>query len=139
MKNLDESDRNVLLNVLNVLVRISDKKFILNYWGGIDKNYNSIILDCSDAIETLNDYCFFDLSTKQNLGEWYNYSKLLSNRLIKGLKLISKKIDTFENFNKSPNDLVLDEQWLEIMCLCNKFSKMMEIELGVENSKEYLI
>lgn len=134
----DLTIKNILLNVLNVLVRISDKKFILNYWGKA-KNYNSIIVDCNEAIETLNDYCFFDLSTKQDLGFWKEYSKNLSNDLVNGLIEISSKVDVFKNYDKSPKDLLRDNDWIEIMNLSNIYSKMMEIELGVEHSKEYLI
>jgi hypothetical protein len=123
---------------LNVLVRIGDKNFISDYWGDA-KGYSSIILDCCDAIETLNDYYFFDLSTKQDLGLWKEFCKNLSNELLSGLIIISSKIDVFKNYNKSPKDLLQDKDWIEIMNLSNIYSKMMEIELGVEKSKEYLI
>jgi len=141
MKEEKEEDivtKNILLNVLNVLVRISDKNFILNYWGGKEK-YKSMITDCGEAIETLDDYCFFDLSTKKDLGEWKKCRKNLSNELVNGLIQVSSKVDVFKNHNKPPSDLLLDEAWIEIMNLCKVYSKMMEIELGVEKSKEYLI
>lgn len=52
--DIGNGNRNVLLNTLNVLVRISDEDFIKNCWK-TNRAEHSIVSSCSEALAILND------------------------------------------------------------------------------------
>ena len=132
-----EKYRNVLLNVLNVLKRISDENFIREYWGK-GKNYNSIIISCVDALEILDDYFFYDLLL-ENKGEWKNIVAGLSIEVKKSLILLAKKTNAFDGCEKKIEHLLIDENWRNIMNLSRRIADKLERELNIEDDLSYLI
>jgi hypothetical protein len=132
-----EKYKNVLLNILNVIVRISDKDFINSYWGR-KEGYNSIITDCREAIEILDDYFFFDLTTESK-GYWEEISFFLSEITVYNLILLAEKINSFTNYDKDIDQLIIDSEWLDIMELAKKAAVSLKKDIRIENDTSYLL
>lgn len=137
MNNL-ESDQAILLNILNVFKRISNEDFILNYWGK-GRGYNSIVTSCKEAIEILDDYWFFDIIHAENKGTWQDTVKYLNQETNDILLSLAFKLDEFKNFDSAVEDLLLNEQWIQIMKLSKAASLLLEKELGLTDQKDYMI
>ncbi|GAL85642.1 hypothetical protein MYP_2871 [Sporocytophaga myxococcoides] len=130
-------DKNVLLNVLNVLKRISDENFISNYWGRAREG-NSIVISCAEAFEILDDFFFFEI-LKENYGNWKEIVNNLSFQVVNELIVLAKQIISYENYEQTAEFLLKDSEWREIMNTSKRVAHMLEKELNVENDSSYLI
>lgn len=116
---MKEKEKNLYLSILNVFNRISDRKFIIEYWGR-GQNYDSIVISCGEAIEMLNDFMFFELSKNDDFGEWNVVICYFSKELIENFVELSKSLDIFLKFDEPVNDLLLDINWIRIMEVAKK-------------------
>ncbi|MDZ7900043.1 MAG: hypothetical protein U5N85_18730 [Arcicella sp.] len=95
----DSPTRNVFLNVLNVLKRISDKDFIENSWGDNPTDYGIFIISCQEALAILGNYSLFDLLLS-NRGICKDLTEYLPNSFIDKFTQLLIKIDVFQGYEK---------------------------------------
>ena len=141
INKLNESEKNGLLNILNVFTRISDKDFIENYWGdGDESNYNSLVDSCQEAFAILDDFSFFNLLTPDKR-HWS--SELVPLKVENLFITLAKKIDDFQRKDKHDykvSQLLVDDDWLEIMKISKETAKELKKALNLKkNDVSYLI
>lgn len=141
---LSPSQINSLMGILNVLVRISDKEFIKNYWSRDQKSQlscDSIIFNCREAILTLEDHHLFEL-LDDDYGFWTEeYSLFLGMDLLSMFKKLASMVYVFTKADKLDNHgnmLLHDRNWIEIMTLSHQISVLLQVRLNV-NEEDYLM
>jgi hypothetical protein len=135
-KVMKEVENNILKNILNVIDRISDTNFQIQHWhfARVDGKYNSVLLNCLDAIQMLEDMGLLDIEEQEeNL-----FSRRMSQRTYKLITEFSSLINDFRNFDLDTFEMLKDQNWKRIIELAQIIKPLLQNELGLHED-DYLL
>ena len=102
--------------VLDVLKKISDLRFQEDVW--VNQKYWDEVLNFGEAVNTLDDYCFFDEVEEGKI-------KLSDSKTQMDLEIFLAELLAYEE-PSNPQDMLRDSKWKEISKKAAKLNKKLE-------------